>query len=162
MAIDFHPGLAQCANFLQKGERIEHHAVADNAAAARAQHATGHQLQNKFLAVDDDGVAGIVAPGIAGDDGEVLRQDVDDLPLALIAPLGANNHGGLAFFHSISEQAKFEQADGCSAPGFAHSLPAGIPGPKILGIDRRRCVRVILSCQCGRWQRAGRNAKEQP
>jgi hypothetical protein len=55
-------------------------------------------LKNKLLAVDDDGVAGVVASGIAGHDREVLRENVDDLPFAFVAPLGAYDYRGLAFF----------------------------------------------------------------
>ena len=99
ISVDLHASLAQRAYFFQKRHGIENHAVADHAAAARPQHAARNQLQNKLLAVDDDGVAGIVAAGIAGHDGEVLRQNVDDLSFAFVAPLGADNYRGLAFFH---------------------------------------------------------------
>ena len=42
-------------------------------------------------AVDVDGVAGVVAALIARDDREVRRQQVDDLALAFVAPLGAQH-----------------------------------------------------------------------
>jgi hypothetical protein len=59
-----------------------------------------HQLQDKPFPVDDDRVSGVVAPGVAGHDGKVLRQDVDDLAFALIAPLGANDDRGIALVQS--------------------------------------------------------------
>jgi hypothetical protein len=48
-------------------------------------------LQDEFLALDDDGVAGIVASGIAGHDGKVVGEHVDNLALAFIAPLRADD-----------------------------------------------------------------------
>ena len=56
------------------------------------RHAAGNQLQDELLALDDDGVPGVVAAGIARDDGELLREHVDDLAFALIAPLGTQNN----------------------------------------------------------------------
>ena len=115
ISVDPHARLAQRAHFLQKGHGIEHHAVADHAAARRPQHSAGHQLQDKLLAVDDDRVAGIVAAGVAGDNGEALRQNVDDLSFAFVAPLGADNYRGLASFqcqlrHRDSRDAQLRRA----------------------------------------------------
>ena len=86
---------------LRKGRRIKHHAVADDALALRPQHAAGDQLQHELFAVDDDGVPGVVAAGVARDHVELLREDVDDLALALIAPLGTKNDGGLALQRAL-------------------------------------------------------------
>ena len=60
--------------------------------APGAEDAAGDQLQDELFAGDDDGVAGVVATGVAGDDVELLRQDVDDLAFAFIAPLGAEDY----------------------------------------------------------------------
>ena len=48
-------------------------------------------MQDEFLALDDDGVAGIVASGIAGHDGKVVGEHVDNLALAFIAPLRSDD-----------------------------------------------------------------------
>ena len=53
----------------------------------------GHELQGVLLAVDDHGVAGVVAALVAHDVGVLLRQQVDDLGFALIAPLGSDDDG---------------------------------------------------------------------
>ena len=45
------------------------------------------------LAVADDRVAGVVAALEADDDVGLLGEQVDDLALALVAPLGADDHG---------------------------------------------------------------------
>ena len=55
----------------------------------RPQHAAGHQLQDKLLPADDDGVPGIVPAGVARDHIERAREHIDNLALAFIAPLGA-------------------------------------------------------------------------
>jgi hypothetical protein len=52
-------------------------------------------LQNEFLAVNRDGVAGVVAAGIARHQVVVFGQDINDLAFALVAPLRTNHHGCL-------------------------------------------------------------------
>ena len=112
-------------------------------------------MKNKFLAVDDDGVAGVVSSGVTGYDREVLRQHVDDLPLAFIAPLGAYDHRSLAFFQFQLRQENFQQAEWLRcARGRTHSLPRrDALHKKLLGYVLRRCVQTILSRRQEEWQR---------
>ncbi len=56
------------------------------------EHAGGDEVKDEFLAPDDDGVARVVAPVITGHDLDLVRQEVNELPLALVAPLGAGDH----------------------------------------------------------------------
>ena len=49
----------------------------------------GTRCSTKLLAAHDDRVAGVVAAVVAGDDLDPRRQEVDDLALAFVAPLGA-------------------------------------------------------------------------
>ena len=51
------------------------------------QDAGRQQPQHELASVGVDGVAGVVAALIAGDDREVRRQQIDDLALAFVAPL---------------------------------------------------------------------------
>ena len=44
-----------------------------------------------LLAVDDQGMPGVGAAGPADDEARLLGQEVDDLPLALVAPLNADD-----------------------------------------------------------------------
>ena len=88
----------QTVDFLEKGNRIENHAIADHAAATFTQHAARNELEHEFLTADNDGVTRIVSASIPGDDIKVLREHVDDLALALIAPLGAHNNRCIASF----------------------------------------------------------------
>ena len=76
------------------GERpgIDHDAVADDRELALAHHAGRKQRQLIGGAVDHQRVTGIVAALEAHDDVGALGQPVDDLALALVAPLGADDH----------------------------------------------------------------------
>ena len=69
----------------------KHHAVADQAQRVVAQDAGGDQVQDGLLAVDDQGMAGVVAALEAHDRADFLGQQIDDLALAFIAPLGTEN-----------------------------------------------------------------------
>ena len=46
-----------------------------------------------YVVTDDDGVAGVRAALVAADEIGVLRKQVDDLSLALVAPLRADDDG---------------------------------------------------------------------
>src|SRR6185437_8975390 len=92
LAIDGHAQITQAIDFIEKCDRIEDHAVADDAFAVRAQHAAGDQLENEFLAVRNHGMARIVASRIAGDGGKAFAENVYNFPLPLIAPLGAQHY----------------------------------------------------------------------
>ena len=85
---------AEPGELVELGEqrlRIDDHAVADDAGDAGMQDAGRNQVQDELLAVDVDGVARVVAALVARHDGEARRQQVDNLALALIAPLGAQH-----------------------------------------------------------------------
>ena len=81
----------QLRHLLEESLRIEHHAVTDHRKLRGPQHAGGQQRQLVGLAVDDEGVAGIMAALEAHDDVGLLRQPVDDLALPFVAPLGADD-----------------------------------------------------------------------
>src|SRR2546423_8879280 len=90
IAVHLHAVFAKRGNFLEKSHGVEHDAVADHTTAARTQYAARNQLQDEFLAFDDDSVAGIVATSIAGHDAKVVGENVDNLALAFVAPLRAD------------------------------------------------------------------------
>jgi hypothetical protein len=72
--------------------RVQHDAVADDRELARADDAGGQQAQLEGGAADDQRVAGIVAALEAHHHVGALRQPVDDLALAFVAPLRADDH----------------------------------------------------------------------
>ena len=83
---------AQALDLGDERVRIEHDAVADDRELARAHDARRQERELVGLAADDERVAGVVAALEAHDDVGLLGQPVDDLALALVAPLGANDH----------------------------------------------------------------------
>src|SRR5258707_14959400 len=80
----------------------QHHAVADVAIDVAAQDARGDQVQHGLLAGDDQRVAGVVPALEAHHALRAVGQPVDDLALALVAPLRADDDDvarhGLHFF----------------------------------------------------------------
>ena len=58
---------------------------------ARVQDAGRDQVEDEALVLDDHGVPGVVARRCNGPRPGPLEQQVDDLALALVAPLGADD-----------------------------------------------------------------------
>jgi hypothetical protein len=84
-------GLLEAPDLGEQVRRIDDDAVADVAVDARPHHARGHQLQRRAHAVDDQRVPGVVAALEADHGPRVLGQPVDDLALAFVTPLGADD-----------------------------------------------------------------------
>ncbi len=87
---DDHALLGDLGDFGEQVPGIDHHAVADDRQLA-LHDARRQQSQLVDLALDHQGVAGIVAALETHDDVRPVGQPVDDLTLALVAPLGADN-----------------------------------------------------------------------
>jgi hypothetical protein len=84
-------------DFFEQLGRRQHHAVANVALDARAHDAAGNQVQRRFDAVDHQCVAGVV-PALKADHSLcAFGQPVDQLALALVAPLGAHDHDVTSF-----------------------------------------------------------------
>ena len=87
---------------LEEHARVHHHARADQVHGARLQDARGHQVEHRALAVHDEGVPRVVPALEAHHQLGGEREAVDDLALALVAPLGADGHDGGHFPRSTS------------------------------------------------------------
>jgi len=72
--------------------RVEDDAVSDHRKLARAHHARRQERKLVADAVDDQRMAGIVAALEAHHHVGALRQPVDNLALALVAPLRADDN----------------------------------------------------------------------
>ncbi len=83
---------AQAIELGHQSRGIDHHARPNDRMLAGAQDAAGNQLQDKTAAVENDGVAGIVAAGAARDVIEGSRHVIDDFALAFISPLRAHHY----------------------------------------------------------------------
>ncbi len=91
LLVDGDAEVAELCDFLEEGDGIEDDAVADDAFAAGAENAAGDELEDKFLAADDDGVSGVVAACVTRDGVETLTEHINDLPFAFVAPLGSEH-----------------------------------------------------------------------
>jgi hypothetical protein len=92
LAADTDAELLDLGDLLGERPRIDNHAVADHRQLALAHHTGGKQRQLIGGAVDHQRMAGVVAALEAHHDIGALRQPIDDLALALVAPLGADDH----------------------------------------------------------------------
>ena len=79
---------------MEEHGQINDHAIADNRYATWRQNATWEKVRGEFFAIDDDGVAGIVATLITHDIVHASTEQICCFALALIAPLGTENHDG--------------------------------------------------------------------
>ena len=52
----------------------------------------GTRCRTYFCLADENGVAGVVAAGVADDDVRLLREHVNDFAFAFVAPLGADQN----------------------------------------------------------------------
>ena len=85
------PPAAQLVDLLREHDRVDHHAVPDRAQLAGVEDPRRDQVELEGLAVADDRVAGVVAALEADDEVGLLGEQVHDLPLPLVAPLGADD-----------------------------------------------------------------------
>ena len=92
VAGDRDPLLLDLADLLGERPRIDDHAVADHRELALAHDARRQQRQFVGDTVDHEGVAGIMPALEAHHDVGALGQPIDDLALAFVAPLGADDH----------------------------------------------------------------------
>src|SRR6185436_9948409 len=81
----------QLLDLLEQRLRIDDHAVANGAHHAVVEDARRNQVQHELLAADIDRVAGVVAALITRHPLEARRHQIDDLSLAFVAELGAEN-----------------------------------------------------------------------
>ena len=100
-----HTLLFQLGDFPQQRIGRDHYAIADQALHVVTQDAGRDQVQHGLLTVDDQGMTGIVAALVTHDRSRLIGQQIDDLALALITPLGAQDHDILTH-NPLSSSAK--------------------------------------------------------
>src|SRR5690606_852043 len=95
---DVQAGLFQLADLLEQGFGRQHDTIADVAGDVGMHDARRNQAEDGLVAVDPQRMAGIV-PALEADDAlRGFRKPVDNLALAFITPLGADDHNVLAHF----------------------------------------------------------------
>ena len=87
------PGL-EAVDLVEEHLGVDDDAVADDVDDLRVEDAARDQLEGVGLPVDDDGVAGVVAALVADDHRHLLGEEVGQLALALVPPLGSHDHRG--------------------------------------------------------------------
>ena len=97
--VELHAGARELVHLLEQRMRREHHAVADVAGHARMQNARRDQVQHRLPPGDHQRMPGVVSALEAHHALRMRREPVDDLPFALVTPLGADDddvpgHGG--------------------------------------------------------------------
>ncbi len=156
-----HALLAQGLDLGQQRPGIDHHAIADDRELALAHDAGGQQAQLVGDVADDQRVAGIVAALEADHDIGALRQPVDDLALALVAPLGADDgdigHGlsPAYFFDSATARPAFSRWLQPSRRASARSSPADSIPPMVAHPLARQAAAIRRGVPAGRnrWAR---------
>ena len=91
-AADVHAAPEQLGDLVGQHLRVHHHAVADRADLARVENPRRDQVELVDLVAPDDRVAGVVAALEADHEVGLLGEQVHDLSLPLVAPLGAHDH----------------------------------------------------------------------
>src|SRR5690554_1613671 len=139
------------AYFPEQCLRRQNHSITDQALDIFAQDTGGDQVQSGFPAVDYQGMARIVPPLKPHNGRDLIGQQINDLALALITPLGAQ-HNYIFTHDSLSHQAarrripgkftrKFQKAAGCGSTQCFQNplavaldqLPVTAPGGRIGG-----------------------------
>jgi hypothetical protein len=91
MALEADLEALQLVHLLDQLAEIDHHPVPQDAGLALAQDPRGDEVEDDLLVAHHHRVPRVVPPLVAGDDVEALAQHVDDLALALVAPLHADH-----------------------------------------------------------------------
>mmetsp|Transcript_20274 Transcript_20274/g.40475 ORF Transcript_20274/g.40475 Transcript_20274/m.40475 type:complete len:225 (+) Transcript_20274:1059-1733(+) len=88
-----HAGIREPVDLREERREVDHHPVADHAGGERVQDARRDQVQLELPARRvHDGVPRVAPAGDAAAHVVALRQNVHQLPLALVAPLRAQDH----------------------------------------------------------------------
>jgi hypothetical protein len=88
---DIDPERLHLSHFRLERHGVDHEAGSENAQHSFVQDPGWNQVQDQLPLIANDGVAGVVAAVEASHDLEGRGDQVDDLPLAFVTPLAAND-----------------------------------------------------------------------
>src|SRR4030095_14182358 len=91
---------------------IDHHARTEHAELAGMQHAGRHEVQDRLLTAHAQRVAGVVAAVVSHHEIGVGREQVDDLALPFVTPLGAYDYGSR---HAYSQSSRSSADTTCGS-----------------------------------------------
>ena len=124
----------QAVELLEQHGGVDDDAVADDRRDVVVEDAARHELQCEGLAVDDDAVAGVVATLVAHDHVHLAGEEVGELALPLVAPLGPDHNGcGHASLRSLKSPRITHQ---CTAPRNGGPELRSFRPPRSRGIGR--------------------------
>ena len=86
-----HASLTQMVQLLQKFGHIQRHTIADNIGNVGVENAGGELVKGKFSVITNNSMAGICAALEPDDNVRSLREQIGDLPLAFVAPVGSDD-----------------------------------------------------------------------
>ena len=142
------PRACSAVDLVEQHRRLDHDAVADDRHHVVVEHARRQELEGEGLTVDDDGVTGVVAALVADHHGHLLGQQVGELALALVSPLGADDDGCRHWrLLSAAHGAAAGPVDGSGSAPTACPAPendqTGVPGggTPVGPVGRRRPLR---------------------
>ena len=84
--------MLKLADFVEQRTRRYHYAVADKACHPGMHDAAGNQAHNRLRTIDNERMPGVVPALKTHHCRDVVREPVDDLALAFIAPLGTDDY----------------------------------------------------------------------
>ena len=88
-----HPALLEREHLVAEEREVHDHARAEDARRVRIEDAGWDQVELERAPLVDDGVPGVVATLVADDKIRLLREEIRDLALAFVAPLGSDDGG---------------------------------------------------------------------
>ena len=149
------PGL-QGVHLRDEDPRVDHHAVADHRGDVVVEHPAGDQLQGEGLAADHEGVAGVVAALVADHHVHLGSDEVGELALPLVAPLGTDDdsrrHGALLLGAGVTWRLYWRRtADGAGLPQDYRGTTAGPATRRCRPGPPSRCRRRRSGPPAGRW-----------
>jgi histidinol dehydrogenase len=148
LARHLEPGARDASRFegvdlVEQGRQVDDDTVRDDRDDVVVQHTARGELEGVPLVVDDDGVPGVVSALVAHDVRVLLREQVDDLGLAFVTPLGADDDGdGHAARSGSSRTGTCRDS---TASGF--DLSARVPSTRMNVMRRQRWAEMDVAAR---------------
>ena len=122
---------------------VDDDAVADHRHDPRIQHAARNELELEDVAVHDDRVAGVVAALVADTERGLFGEEIGELSLALVTPLGADDHrAGHGSLSTVAIAITLTRSYYPAPDATQGSLPQGRrPEPRATAASPRGCRR---------------------
>jgi hypothetical protein len=84
-------GVLEVPEFVDKGQRIQNHAIAHDASDLRMKDSRRDDVENVTFTAERNGMPGVVPSLVARNAVESFGEDVDNLSFSFVAPLQADD-----------------------------------------------------------------------